>query len=158
MKKDATAFSLIGAAMTAVLFIVANIITTPGVLWFFYPVFAVAWWPLSVYFCGKRQYFAFAAVGSALIIAFIAATNIVTSPQLLWFFYAIPPILCWPAGVFLHQRKKGGLFAIVAGTAMVAYCVLLDLVLTPYFFWAIFPIFLILWWPLSVFFFRKKRA
>jgi hypothetical protein len=149
MKKDATVFALIGSAMTAALFIIVNFITTPGVLWFFYPVFAIVWWPLSLYFCGKRQFMAFAWVGSALITAFLAAVNLIHTPQNLWFPLTLPVILCWPAGVYLHGRKKAGLFALLGGLLLIAYCTVLNLIYTPNCFWAIYPIYLILWWPVS---------
>jgi len=49
------AFASAGAALGAAFFIAVNFVTTPGVIWFAYPVFALSWWPLSVYYFVYRR-------------------------------------------------------------------------------------------------------
>ncbi|WP_438351110.1 permease prefix domain 1-containing protein [Paenibacillus sp. FA6] len=43
-------FSLWGSGLFIALFIFINFYYTPDTIWFVYPVFAVAWWPLSMFY------------------------------------------------------------------------------------------------------------
>ncbi len=157
MKKDATAFAMIGAAMIAVLLTALNFLITPGVLWFFYPLYAVIWWPMSVYLCSRKRYFAFSLAGSMLTIAFLAITNIVTSPLTLWFLYTVPPILCWPVGMFARKSMGKLPFVLLFCTVIILYYLAVNLFLTPAYIWAIYPIFLTIWWPLGLYFRTKQK-
>jgi len=157
MKKNQTAFAAAGALLTAVFFGIANYILTPGVVWFIYPLYAVLWWPLGVSLCGRKKYLAFSVAGSLATIAFLAATNYVTSPGTLWFVHAIPPLLCWPLGVYFKQKLRSLGAALALGAAIIAYYVTLNLMLTPGYFWAVYPIYAVLWWPMSVYFNQRGK-
>lgn len=156
MKSYATPFALAGAVLTSALLVVLNLLTTPDILWFVYPVYAVAWWPLGVYLCRRKAYFTFAAAGSILTMAFLAATNLLTSPGHLWFLYAAPPLLCLPAGVYFRGRMHMLPVALGFCALITAYCAVVNLLLTPGHLWAIYPIYGTLWWPMSLFFAGRK--
>jgi len=49
-------FSLWGSGLITALFVFINLYYSPDVIWFVYPVFAVAWWPLSMFYrwLGKK--------------------------------------------------------------------------------------------------------
>ncbi|MFD2043346.1 permease prefix domain 1-containing protein [Ornithinibacillus salinisoli] len=47
-------FSIWGSILIISLFTFINFYYTPNVIWFVYPVFAVLWWPLTMYFNWKR--------------------------------------------------------------------------------------------------------
>jgi hypothetical protein len=49
------AFSVAGSLLTAALFITVNWITTPTEIWAVYPIFAIAWWPLAIYYFRYRR-------------------------------------------------------------------------------------------------------
>lgn len=53
----ALGFSLWGSALIVALFIFINLYCTPNVIWCVYPIFAVLWWPLAMFYrwLGKRQ-------------------------------------------------------------------------------------------------------
>ena len=150
VKINATAFSIAGALLIAALVITVNFITTPQVIWFIYPLFAVAWWPVSVYFCSRKQYLAFSITGSSLIIVFLAVTNLVTSPHFLWFIYGIPPVLFWPVGMVFRKQLAKLPFALVFGAVIIGYFTAVNLLLTPHYFWAIHLVYLTIWWPLCL--------
>ncbi|MFD0670315.1 hypothetical protein [Cohnella sp. GCM10027633] len=42
-------FSILGATLSALLFVTVNAITTEEI-WAIYPIFAIVWWPLSMYY------------------------------------------------------------------------------------------------------------
>ncbi|HEY2494798.1 MAG TPA: permease prefix domain 1-containing protein, partial [Paenibacillus sp.] len=43
-------FSLWGSGLITALFVFINLYYSPDVIWFVYPVFAVAWWPLAMFY------------------------------------------------------------------------------------------------------------
>jgi len=48
--------AIAGSLLSAAFFVAVNFITTPGSVWCVYPMFALSWWPLSVYyFIYKRR-------------------------------------------------------------------------------------------------------
>jgi hypothetical protein len=48
-------FSIAGFLLSAAFFIAVNRITSPFTVWSFYPIFALAWWPLAVYYFVYRR-------------------------------------------------------------------------------------------------------
>lgn len=51
----ALTFPIAGSLLTAALFVTTNWITSPNTIWAVYPIFAIAWWPLAVYFFVYRR-------------------------------------------------------------------------------------------------------
>ena len=49
-REHAMLFSLCGTFLSAALFIAINIITTQRTIWAIYPIFALIWWPISIYY------------------------------------------------------------------------------------------------------------
>ncbi|RAP78174.1 permease prefix domain 1-containing protein [Paenibacillus montanisoli] len=43
-------FSIWGSSLIIALFVFINLYYTPGTIWFVYPTFAVAWWPLVMFY------------------------------------------------------------------------------------------------------------
>lgn len=43
-------FSIFGSALVIGLFLFINMYYDPNTIWFVYPVFAILWWPLSMFF------------------------------------------------------------------------------------------------------------
>ncbi len=156
-KSDAFAFAVAGAVMTALLFGILNYAASPGVLWCIYPIYAVAWWPIGVYFAGKGKHLALSVAGSALTILFLAATNLVTSPHTWWFLYAVLPILCWPLSIALRGRMLRLPAALLFSAVAIAYYTIFNLLTSPGYFWALYPIYATLWWPMGRYF-SDRRA
>ncbi|MBC1778589.1 permease prefix domain 1-containing protein [Listeria booriae] len=48
-------FSIWGSALLIILFIVVNLMYSPDVLWCIFPIFAVLWWPLSMFYFWYRR-------------------------------------------------------------------------------------------------------
>ena len=155
MKSYAIPFAIAGALLTAALLVATNLITTPDVLWCIPPAILLALWPAGVVLCSKKRYTAFSIAGSLLVIGCLAALNWITLPESLWFFYAAPLILCWPLGMLLGGRMRQLPFALLMAAFIAAYCLALNFWLVPRGFWAIHPIFVALWWPMSLYFLNR---
>jgi hypothetical protein len=50
-----TAYAVAGALLTILFFIAVNMVTSPLVIWCVYPIFAVLWWPLALFFFSYRM-------------------------------------------------------------------------------------------------------
>lgn len=50
------AFAVGGTLLSAALFITLNVITTPQTIWAVYPLFALAWWPLTTRYYGQKRH------------------------------------------------------------------------------------------------------
>lgn len=48
-------FSVWGALLIIGLCVFVNLYYTPEAIWFIYPVFAVLWWPLAMYYVWRRK-------------------------------------------------------------------------------------------------------
>jgi len=48
-------FSLWGSGLIIAFFIFINIYYTPHIIWAIYPIFAILWWPLAMYFVWSRK-------------------------------------------------------------------------------------------------------
>ncbi len=157
MKSYKTQFAIAGAILIAVMLAAANLITTPGYLWCIYPIYGLIWWPLGVVLCSKKHYFAFALSGSLLTLVFLAAVNLIVTPGYLWFLYTVPLLLCFPAGVYLKNKMVSIPVAVLFSVLLILYFTVVNLLLTPGEFWAIYLIYASLWWPLSILFKDKAK-
>jgi len=156
MKKYTVLFALAGAGMSAAFFLLVNLLTSPGYLWFVYPVFAVLWWPLSVYFVRKKAYTAFSAAAAAYLIAFFILLNFMHFGGYIWFYYPAFALLWWPLSMLLAKRDTIKLYAIVMSTLTILFLLLINLLHFGGYLWFYYPVYAILWWPLSMLLARRK--
>jgi len=141
--------------MIAALMFALNYVTSWGYPWFIYPVFAVLWWPLGVYFGQNRKFKAFSVVGGLYISGFIYLVNIVNSPNFPWFIFPVFAVLWWPLAMLAGSKPR--LFSLLGAAWVSAFFVITNYIVSPNVLWFIFPVFAVLWWPLSVFLARKTR-
>lgn len=142
-------FSIVSALIIIAFLCITNYITSPAYPWFIYPVFAVLWWPFSLYF-GNRHYIKlYSVIGAGIIIAFLAAVNYLFSPSYPWVLYAAFPVLLWPVCIFLGRRAIKLSIATLCSLVVIAYYTALNMMISNTFPWAIFPAYVVLWWPLA---------
>lgn len=70
-----------------------------------YIAFALAWWPTSLSFVRHRNLLRYSLVSFFLIAAFFTATNLVTTPHVLWAVYPIGAAAFWPLSVLVFGKK-----------------------------------------------------
>lgn len=150
--------SVVYTAMILLTALTVNLLSSPGFLWFVFPVFAALWWPLSVYYAGKGKPFQYALCGWGLIAALLLVTYLLTSPGAHpWFLYPILAALWWPLSVW--GAKAGARRFSAAGFALVLLTLLtVNLITSPGFWWWVYPAFFTLWWPLSVHMGEKAKT
>ncbi|WP_088069875.1 hypothetical protein [Gottfriedia luciferensis] len=154
--KNYIGFATVGCIMTMLFFMIVNFITSPSTIWFIYPCFFLLFWPISLYFIGKRSMKQFSFFGSIVILAYLLTENLVHSPDYLWFFYAAYPILCWPILMHLGSKARTFSIALIGSIITIAYYGLLNFIATPSYPWVIYPAFAVIWWPLSIYHANRK--
>ncbi len=150
-------FALLSSGLIIVFLALINNITTPGTLWCIYPIYAVLWWPLSIYCAEKKRYLLLAILGSACTAILLALVNIFVAPGFPWSIYPIFALLWWPLGVYCATRRKLLLFSIIGTVIIMGVLVSINSLTSSPYPWSIYPILTLLWWPLTVYCASTKR-
>ncbi len=150
-------FSIIGSVVIIASLFITNYVTSPSVLWFHYPAFGVIWWPLSVMLASPRTINVYSIVGALTLAAFLTMENLLKSPFCPWALLTYFPILMWPVGILLGKRLGKLYIALLGSLAGILYYTILNISVFPGFPWAIFPAYCLLWWPLSIVSFVKRK-
>lgn len=151
------AFSIVGSIVIISSLLITNCVTSPSVIWFYYPAFAAIWWPLSALLAGPSTRKVYSIVGALILTAFFTLENLLKSPFCPWALLTYFPILMWPVGTLLGKRL-GKLYAALFGSlAGILYYTALNIYVFQGFPWAIFPAYVLLWWPLAIAFSKWKR-
>ena len=156
MKKYEMGFVVTGSVMTIVFLVLINFLTSAQYPWFIYPTLAILLFPLGLYCVREKKYTLFSVLGSFLLLLYLIIVNYINTPSYPWFSYAAAPIVMWPALVVLGKRAKSMATALIGSIAFILYYILLNIFLAPQVPWAIFPAFVILWWPLSLYHIKQK--
>ena len=106
------AFSIWGGGIITALFLFINLYYTPDRIWFVYPVFAVIWWPMSMYFhwlhrkSGHNMTFPYAVAAFVLIIGLLLFINFYYTPQVIWFVYPAFAVAWWPIAAYYNRLRQ----------------------------------------------------
>jgi len=106
------AFSVWGAILITALMLFINFYYTPDIIWFVYPVFAVLWWPMSLFFhwlrckTGRSIGFVYSVCGFVLIAALMLFINFYYTPNTFWCVYPIFGTFWWPLAMLFYSLNK----------------------------------------------------
>jgi hypothetical protein len=150
-------FSVLASACIIAWYGTLNLLLEPQSPWVIFVAFAVLWWPLSVFFYGRRCPHTYAAVMSTLSIAFFAAVNIIYSPGALWAHYPAFAIVWWPLTMMFARSKKWFAYSVIAALLTIVFLAAVNVTTSAGFAWSVFPSLAILWWPLALGFKGKRK-
>ncbi|WP_040205706.1 hypothetical protein [Neobacillus jeddahensis] len=156
MKKIDPGFAIAGSIMSIIFLMLVNYLTSAHYVWFFYPAFVLLLWPVGVYSAKNGKHKQLALSYSVLLIAFLTVENFLHSSQYPWSMFAIYPIFCWPILAYLEKRALTVTVALIGSSSIILYYVILNLFLSPQYPWAIYPSFVVLWWPLAIYHAKRK--
>lgn len=106
------AFSVWGSIIIAGLFMFINFYYSPNHIWFVYPVFAIAWWPMSILFhwlhkkSGHSMAFQYSVASFILIASLFLFINFYYTPHIIWFVYPVFAAIWWPIAMFFHWVRQ----------------------------------------------------
>lgn len=157
MSKGLIGFSLIGSVMTIAFLWIVNLLTSPDTMWFITPSFFLILWPCVLLFVyHRRKYKQYSLLGSLLVAAYFVVINYLYSPEILWFLFAVYPVIWWPIATYAGRRASTLRFALIAALCTIGYYGLLNLLMFPQYPWVIYPAYAVLWWPISLYYARQK--
>lgn len=155
--RDVVTFAAIGSGVSILFLMVVNYLTSPNYIWFLYPSFVLVLWPISLYFLRKGKYKVYSLFVGIVAIFFLSTINYTHTPEHPWILYAIFPIILWITLAFLGKNGQKVSAALIGSGCTILYYSLLNLFLWPQYPWAIYPAYVVLWWPLILYFVRRKR-
>ncbi|WP_042150133.1 hypothetical protein [Paucisalibacillus sp. EB02] len=158
MKKYQWGFVATGSTITIIFLIVVNFITSEEYPWFIYPTVLLLLLPLGLYCIFEKKHILFSMVGSFIILVFLIMENSIKTPGYPWVLYAAAPIVLWPIISILGKRNANMFVASSISILFILYYVFLNINLAPSNPWAMFPAFVILWWPLTIYHIERKSS
>lgn len=155
MKKYDVGFVVAGSIMTIIFLVVINFLTSTEQLWFIYPGYILLLLQFCLIFLLKKQIKLTSIIASIGIMLFLIIINWLNTPDVPWVLYPLAPLVIGPVLVWLGEATKTMSVAICGSGSIILYYVLLNLYLSPSYPWAIFPAFVVLWWPLMLYHFKR---
>ncbi|SDZ25665.1 hypothetical protein SAMN05421736_108127 [Evansella caseinilytica] len=134
-----------------------NFLYSPEHPWFLYACYPVLWWPIFMYLGKYSASVSVAVAGSFVTIAYYTFLNAVISPVYPWAVFPAFAVLWWPLATFFARRKRFFQLSVWGSALTIGFFIFVNQVSTPDNIWAVYPIFTILWWPLTMYFFSFKR-
>lgn len=152
------AYSAVMSLLIVLYLAYENITQSPDYPWILYAGFAVVWWPILMYAGRFAGTIAMALAGSFCIILYYALLNLLLSPRYPWVIFPAFAVLWWPMAIYFSRSRQWFAFAICASLLCSAFFMGVNAISSPHDIWAIYPIFAVIWWPLSMYYFVKKPA
>ncbi len=137
--------------------ILTNYLNTPDYPWFLFAIYPILWWPILVFLGDKAAAMSTALIGSISIIIYYFVLNMIFSPQYLWVIYPAFAVLWWPLSLYHAKRKTYFQYSIHASLMISLFFIGVNIISSPGTIWAVYPIFCVLWWPLSMYYFVYKK-
>lgn len=147
------------SSLTLVAFLgIINYVSSVSHPWFLYAAYPILWWPILMYSGKWCKKLSFAILSSLSLIAYYIVLNIVLAPGHPWAIYTTFVFIWWP---FIHYYivTKNHMSSSIIGAAVTSiFFIAVNYVSTPDIIWAIYPIFLVLWWPLVIYCFSYMNS
>ena len=150
-------YSIFGALLMIFFLAMTNYINTPTYPWVLYTIIPIILWPLCTFLGGKAISPSIALICSALSILYYCLLNIYLSPTFPWAIFPAYVLLWWPLSAIQIKYHRMMLFSALGTILTFAFFTALNVITTPTNIWAIYPIFAMLWWPLSIYYFKYKH-
>jgi hypothetical protein len=150
-------FSIVGCLMTLLFLTGINLMFSPSHLWVLYAAFPAVCWPILVFLGRRAGRPAWALSVSLLAVACYGLLNVYYSPGFPWAIFPVYAVMWWPLAVLFARNNRAMAFSAGGAVWSILFFIVLNAVTTPQEIWAVYPIFGILWWPLSILCFVTMR-
>lgn len=150
------AFSVAGCVMILVFLSAVNLMFSPGVPWVLLTIFPVLWWPVTILFGRRAGTTGFAIVSCLLAMLYYGFLNLAYFPGHPWMIYVAYALFWWPMTLFFVRRHAMRAYSFAGAVITIVFFVAVNLITTPFHIWFVYPVFVVLWWPLSTFFFHTR--
>lgn len=153
-------FGSIATGYCALFLIVINAMFSPEHPWALYAIAPLVWWFFSDRFIHKLGdvKYSFRVIGGFIV--YYGLLNVLLAPGHPWIIYIVFVLLFWPLSLMYSVDRNHFRYSMRCTGLFMIFIMVVNLVTTPDEIWAIYPIFGVLWWPLSIYHFggQKKRV
>lgn len=140
--------SILATILNIVMLYLINTVLKPEYLWSVYLMAAFTYWPVAELLWRKLAPLKFAWISFTYLIFVYGALNLVFETRHPFLIYVAFVLCWWPIGVAFTEHRKMLRLSIEATLLMVLFLGTLNVVLTPHVLWAIYPISVLLIWPI----------
>ncbi len=156
-KAGSVAFAVIGAVAIIGYHVFVYFMLTPEVHpWYLYLIPPAVWWPVTLALKEKAKSLAFLFGSMVVFLIYYGAINILLSPGYFWSIYLLYAFAWGVIGAYFGTRKQYFALSIWGTVITIIFFAVLNYITTPHHIWAVYPTFAILFWPLSIYFFKVK--
>jgi len=149
--------SIAGAILLTAFISFESFIRYPFSYWALLTYFPILMWPVSIYM-GEKLKKTYKAIFFTFIgITYYSLINLYIYKGFPWAVYPAYALLWWPISVSAPKKNKAMFFATAGSILTVSMFIFTNIVTTPNEIWAVYPIFGLLWWPLSVYYYVFKN-
>ena len=150
------AYSVLGALYIFAFCVADNLIQVPGTLWVLHTVYPLILWPVCVFLGEKVGKLSYAAALAGAGILYYTLLNLFVFTGFPWAICTAYALLWWPLGVAFAGRGQSMPLAVCGALLSSVFFIWLNLATSPHVIWAVYPIFALIWWPLSIYYFVYK--
>lgn len=143
--------SVIVSTLIIFFLLAINYLHSPEHPWILYVWYPIIWWPLLMLLEKKRTTVSLGIVASIVTIVYYSFLNIIISHGYPWAIYPIFAVLWWPMALYYTKEKDYFKFSISASVLIILFFITVNMVSSPHEIWAVYPTFVTLWWPLSMY-------
>jgi hypothetical protein len=150
-------FSAVGSILIMAFLILVNMVHSPWVPWYLFTLLPVIWWPVTTLLGKRAAGLGFSLASFLIAVIYYGFLNAYVFPGHPWIIYVAYALIWWPMSVFFSGKRRWSAFSVTGTLLTIAFFLAVNRITTPDHFWAVYPIFAVLWWPLSMFCFRYNR-
>jgi hypothetical protein len=146
-------YSVLGALIIISFLTLDNFINLPYCPWALLTYFPVLMWPVGV-LLGRRL----GKLTTALIIGFAGSVyyvilNMFVFKGFPWAMFPAYALLWYPLAIAFAKRGSSLIFSVSGSILSATLFIAVNFFTTPHNIWAVYPIFALIWWPLSIYYF-----
>jgi len=150
-------YSVAGAAVTIIFLTLTNYLESPAYLWAPLTYFPVLMWPAGTLLGNRLGKLSTAVCGCLTGILYYVAMNILLFPGFPWAIFPVYALLWWPLAIAFTRRRHFLLFSVTGTFISAVFFIAVNIITTPHSIWAVYPIFALAWWPISMYYFSYRR-
>ncbi len=156
--RTAKIYSAVSALIILAFFAVDNYINSPDCPWMLFTIYPLLLWPVCVSL-GRRALMLPTVIGLTVTgIVYYAVLNVFVFTGFPWIIFPIYALLWWPLSAAFAKRGHAMMFSVCGTLLSAALFIAINVISSPQILWAVYPIFLLAWWPLATYYFCYKRC